>query len=61
MVAEGPFSRIKQIYNWLHYSILADLLRDLAIIALHGQTILFFKDRYMHCLYEFPPLQGHGL
>ena len=42
-VAERSFSCIRHINNWLHNSILTDLLGDLAIIAVHGHTIIILK------------------
>ena len=42
-VAEKSFFCIRYIDNWLRNSMLTDLLRDFAIIAVHDHTILIFK------------------
>ena len=44
MEAERPFSHERQIRNWLHTSMSTDRLGDLAVIAIHEQTILVSKS-----------------
>ena len=52
-VVERTFLLIRQINSWLRNSMMMDLLRDLAIIAMHGDAYLFKK--HMQCRYEHPP------
>ena len=47
-------SSIRKINNWIRNSMLTDLLGNIAILAMHGLTILILKT-YMQCLYENSP------
>ena len=53
-VAERSFF-CNQMDNWLRNSILTELSRNLAIMAVHDHTIFILKNRHMQYLCDHPP------